>query len=161
MKNVVSFAVVIGLVLAGGCGKSDKDKAAGGGGGGGGGGGKGAKPYQLKIGPTVDLPSDVDTSSESMLTGPSIGAMTIDEASTKQTLDEAKADADMYSPKNVKGEALPDGWVLTFDNSGEMGASFFLQVQRDIGGKTFKCSTTQPNGERINAVLAVCKSLRN
>lgn len=153
MIKHVAMALTLAITVAG-CGGKKDDK------GGGGGGGK-TKAYKFTtLGITADLPSDVDTSSESMLTGSSIGAMSIDVKSTKQTLDEAKAEAQDYSPQNVKGEALPDGWVLTFDNKGEMGASFFLQVQRDIGGKTYNCSTTQPNGDRIGAVLAVCKSLR-
>ena len=157
MIKHVAVALTLAMTVAACGGKKSDDK---GGGGGGGGGGK-TKPYKFaKLGVTADLPSDVDTSMESMLTGPSIGAMSVDEASTKRTLDEAKQEAQDYSPQNVKGEALPDGWVLTFDNKGELGASFFLEVQRDIGGKTIKCSTTQPNNERIGAVLAVCKSLR-
>lgn len=150
MIKHVAVAMTLAITVAA-CGGKKDDK--------GGGGGK-TKAYKFTtLGITADLPKDVDTSSESMLTGASIGAMSIEER-PKQTLDEAKAGAQDYSPQNVKGEALPDGWVLTFDNKGEMGASFFLQVQRDIGGKTYMCSTTQPNNDRIGAVLSVCKSLR-
>lgn len=161
MTKYVAVALVAGLALTG-CGSKKKDEGAGGGAAAGGGGAaKGTKPYKFTtLGITADLPGDVDTGSEELLMGPSIGAMTVREASTRQTLDEAKQEAQDFSPQNVKGEALPDGWVLTFDNKGEMGASYFLQVQRDIGGKTYSCTTTQPNDERIGAVLAVCKSLR-
>lgn len=161
MTKYIAFALVAGLSITG-CGKSKKDEGGGGGAKASGGAKAGkTKEYKFaKLGITADLPNDVETDGEPLLMGPSIGAMTVDEKSEKQTLDQAKEDAQMYSPQNVKGEALPDGWVLTFDNKGEMGASFFLQVQRDIGGKTISCTTTQPNGDRIGAVLAVCKSLR-
>lgn len=163
MTKYVAVALIAGLALTG-CGSKKKNEGGGGGAAGQGGGGKaagGTKPYKFAtLGITGDLPTDVDTSSEEMLVGPSIGAMGLSEASTKRTLDEAKQEAQDYSPQNVKGEALPDGWVLTYDNKGELGANFFLEVQRDIGGKTIRCSTTQPNNERIGAVLAVCKSLR-
>ena len=66
----------------------------------------------------------------------------------------------MFTPKNLKTETLPDGWVVTFDNKGSMGANFFVNVRRDIGGKSYKCSTTGSNADQEKAVLAACKSLR-
>lgn len=88
------------------------------------------------------------------------GVLTVEEAKKPQTLDEAKSDADMYSPKNLKADKLADGWTLTFDNSGSMGANYFVTVRRDIGGKTYTCSTTAPKEEQAKAVLAACKSLK-
>jgi hypothetical protein len=118
-----------------------------------------------KLGLTIDVPGDVTLGDAvmgegHMLTGEDIGAMQVEVADKPQTLDEAKSDADMYTPKNVKADKLADGWSLTFDNTGGAGANYFVEVRRDIGGKTYKCSTTQGDGGRAQAVLAACKTLK-
>jgi hypothetical protein len=95
-----------------------------------------------------------------MIQGESVGAMQVEIMKTPKSLDEEKSDADMFSPKNLKAEALPDGWVVTFDNKGSMGANFFVSVRRDIGGKSYKCSTTGSDAGQAKAVVAACKSLR-
>lgn len=134
---------------------------------GGGGSAKASKgPTKLpKLGLEIDAPGgpevgDAIMGEGHMLTGEGVGAMSIELAEKPQTLDEAKSDADMYSPKNLKAEKLADGWFVTFDNTGSMGKNFFVQVQREIGGKTYKCSTTQGEGDRAAAVLEACKTLR-
>jgi hypothetical protein len=66
----------------------------------------------------------------------------------------------MYSPKDLKADALPDGYAVTFNNTGSMGKNFFVDVQRDIAGKTYHCSTTGSDADQAQAVLAACKSLR-
>lgn len=78
---------------------------------------------------------------------------------TTVTLAEAREDADMYSPQNLADEALPDGWVLTFDNKGGMGANYFLKVYREIGGKGYLCDTTASKTSQRDRALAICKSL--
>lgn len=95
-----------------------------------------------------------------MIQGESVGAMQVEAMKTPKTLDEEKSDADMFSPKNLKAETLPDGWALTFDNKGSTGANYFVSVRRDIGGKSYKCSTTGSDPGQAKAVLAACKSLR-
>jgi len=40
--------------------------------------------------------------------------MSVEVAKAAQTLEEAKEEASMYSPKNVKTEPLADGWLMTF-----------------------------------------------
>ncbi|HEX5059251.1 MAG TPA: hypothetical protein VFV99_07820, partial [Kofleriaceae bacterium] len=95
-----------------------------------------------------------------MLQGSGIGAMQIEVAEKPKTLDDAKSDADMYSPKNLKDEKLADGWTLTFDNTGSMGKNFFVEVRRDINGKTYKCSTTTGDAKQAAGALAACKTLR-
>ena len=125
-----------------------------------------AGPTKLpKLGLSIDVPGSVEVGDAimgegHMLQGSGIGAMQIEIASKPQTLDEAKSDADMYSPKNLKAETLPDGWTLTFDNTGSAGKNFFVQVRRDIGGKTYNCSTTGSEAKQAEAVLAACKSLK-
>ncbi len=133
------------------------------------GGGKAAEskgPTKLpKLGLEVDAPGgpevgDAIMGEGHMLQGSGIGAMTVEVAEKPQTMEEAKSDADMYSPKNLKTEKLADGWLVTFDNKGSMGANYFVQVQREIGGKTYKCSTTGSDAGQAAAVVAACKSLR-
>lgn len=131
-----------------------------------------AKPAESK-GPTklpklalqIDVPGSVEVGDAimgegHMLQGAGVGAMQIELSKKAETLDEAKSDADMYSPKNLKAETLPDGWTLTFDNTGSMGKNFFVEVRRDIGGKTYSCSTTGSDEKQAQAVLAACKTLR-
>ena len=127
---------------------------------------KSAGPTKLpKLGLTIDVPGKVQVEDAimgegHMLTGAGVGAMTIEITAKAQTLEEAKSDADLYTPKNLKDEKLADGWTLTFDNTGSMGKNFFVQVRRDIGGKTYNCSTTGSDANQAAAVLAACKTLR-
>jgi len=125
-----------------------------------------AGPTKLpKLGLSIDVPGKVEVGDAimgegHMLTGSGVGAMTIEITAKPQTLDEAKSDADLYTPKNLKDEKLADGWTLTFDNTGSMGKNFFVQVRRDINGKTYNCSTTGSDANQAAAVLAACKTLR-
>jgi hypothetical protein len=125
-----------------------------------------AGPTKLpKLGLSIDVPGKVDVGDAimgegHMLQGAGVGALTVEIAAKPQTLDEAKSDAEMYSPKNLEDETLADGWALTFDNTGSMGKNFFVQVRRDIGGKTYTCSTTGSDAGQAAAVLAACKTLR-
>jgi hypothetical protein len=127
---------------------------------------KPAGPTKLpSLGLSIDVPGAVEVGKAilgegHMLTGADIGAMQIELVKTPKTLDDEKADADMFSPKDLKAEALADGWMVTFNNTGGMGANYFVTVQREIGGNTYKCSTTQGDKDRAAAVLAACKTLR-
>lgn len=125
-----------------------------------------AGPTKLpKLGLQIDVPGSVQVGDAvmgegHMLQGASIGAMQIEVADKKKSIDDAKSDADLYSPKDLKADALPDGWALTYSNTGSMGKNFFVDVQRDIDGKTYHCSTTGSDASQQQAVLAACKSLR-
>lgn len=125
-----------------------------------------AGPTKLpKLGLQIDVPGSVEVGDAvmgqgHMLQGASIGAMQIEIADKKMSIDDAKSDADMYSPKDLKADALPDGFALTYSNTGSMGKNFFVDVQRDIDGKTYHCSTTGSEESQQQAVLAACKSLR-
>lgn len=94
------------------------------------------------------------------LTSSSFGMLQISVQKTPQSIDDAKSDANMYSPKNLKADKLADGYVVTYDNTGSMGANFFVQVRRDIGGKTYACSTTTSDADKQAAAVAACKSLK-
>lgn len=137
------------------------------------GGGAAGKATEAKAGPTtlpklglsIDVPGKVEVGDAimgegHMLQGAGIGALTVEIESKPKTLEEAKSDSELYSPKNVKDEKLADGWALTFDNTGSMGKNYFVTVQRDIGGKTYTCSTTGGEASQAAAVLAACKTLR-
>ena len=127
---------------------------------------KPAGPTKLpKLGLQIDVPGEVNIGDAPMgeghmLMGSAIGAMQIEIPKKPQTLDEAKSDAGMYTPMNLKADTLPDGWAMTFDNKGGAGQNFFVDVRRDIDGKTYKCSTTGSDANQAAAVLAACKSLR-
>jgi hypothetical protein len=114
---------------------------------------------QIDVGGEASVGDGIGDNSQ-MVTGESIGAMQVELADKKQTIDDAKSDAGMFNPKNLKAEMLADGWALTYDNVGSAGANFFVTVQRDIAGKTYSCSTTASEADRAKAVLAACKSLR-
>jgi hypothetical protein len=97
-----------------------------------------------------------------MLMGGDFGALEIDPTDKKLDLDaESKEVTSLYNARNVKGEKLADGWILTFDNTGSGGDNFFVESYRDIGGKTYKCATTVPKREQAQAAVAVCKSLKS
>ena len=94
------------------------------------------------------------------LTGETIGALGVEVMKEPKALDDEKSDAGMFNPKNLKAETLPDGWLVSFDNTGSMGANYFVTVRRDIGGKSYKCYTTGSNPDQAKACVAACKSLR-
>ncbi|HEY4244601.1 MAG TPA: hypothetical protein VGM88_32530 [Kofleriaceae bacterium] len=155
MKRIAISILFTSLVITG-CSK---------GGDAGGGGSKPAAVKLAKLGVELDLPGEVSPGDglgddSIMITGSDIGAMDVDLAKTPQSVEDAKSDANMFTPKNLKVDTLPDGYAITFDNKGDMGANFFVDVQRTIGGKAYKCATTTNTAERQAAVLAACKTLR-
>lgn len=84
----------------------------------------------------------------------------VDALDKAPTLDDEKSDAEAFSPKNFNSETLADGFVVTYDNTGSMGANYFVDVVRTIGGKPYKCSTTVSKPAQQQAAIAACKSLR-
>jgi hypothetical protein len=125
-----------------------------------------AGPTKLsKLGLLIEVPCEVSVGDAvmgegHMLQGSGIGALQVEVAAQPQTLDDAKSDADMYSPKNLKTETLTDGWALTFENTGSAGTNYWVDVRRTIDGKSVKCTTTGSDAGQAAAVLAACKSLR-
>lgn len=61
--------------------------------------------------------------------------------------------------RNWKAEALPDGFAATFENEGDLGVNYFVNVRRELGGKAYWCATTVASAEEQAAALAFCKSL--
>ncbi len=154
--------VLFSISILAACGGKKDDKAPA----------SGDKPAESKGGSSqklakvgglsIDFPGDIsdEIGGDGVMIVGEDGVLTVEEAKKPQTIDEAKSDAGMYSPKNLKDEKLADGWALTFDNTGGAGANYFVTVQRVIGGKTYTCSTTSPKAEQAQAVLAACKSLK-
>ena len=66
----------------------------------------------------------------------------------------------MYTPKNLKEEKLADGWAITFDNEGGMGKNYFVNVRREIDGKSIWCETTASQEAQQTNALNFCKSLK-
>lgn len=110
-------------------------------------------PGKIEVGKAIGGPGH-------MLQGSGIGAMQIEATDKAETLAEAKEDADMYTPKNLKEETLGDGWALTFENTGGMGTNYWVKVRREIDGKSYVCTTTGSEASQAAAVLAACKTLR-
>ena len=78
-----------------------------------------------------------------------------------KTADEAKKDAESsYSSTDAKSETLADGWLLTFTNKGSAGTNYWVSSRRDIGGKSYFCSTTATTPEQQANAAAFCKSLK-
>jgi hypothetical protein len=165
------FAMVMVFALAAlGCGKSESgtssegsakpaggEKAAG-----------GASTITLdKLGGLkADVPAgakagDAMVGEGVMIQGPDL-VVTIETASETRpkTAEDAKKEADMYSPKNVYVENLADGWALTYENEGGMGKNYFVQVRRDVGGKAIWCETTASTTKQQQNALATCKSIK-
>lgn len=153
------FVALTSLATTTACSKKD----------GGGSAGKSAEasgPVKLaKLGLALDVPGESTVADGVMgdgqsVTGENVGMINIELADRPLTLDEAKSEADMFTPKNLKPEKLADGWALSFENTGGAGANYFVEVRKDIGGKTYKCTTTQGDKDRAAAVLAACKTLK-
>ena len=88
-----------------------------------------------------------------------LGGISVTLAAKPKTLDAEKHDASLFTPNELKAEPLPDGWALTFNNSGSMGANYFVTVRRDLGGKSFECGSIARTAEQGRHALAACKSL--
>lgn len=131
-------------------------------------GGGDSKPKAVKLeglGLTIDVPGEVRLDKAimgdgQMIQGSGVGAMQVEVPKEVQTLAQAKEDAGMFTPKNLKEETLADGWALTYENKGSMGANFFVDVRRQIDGKHVKCWYTGGESSQAANVLAACKSLR-
>ena len=96
-----------------------------------------------------------------MLKGPGV-SMTIGSQIDvdAKTLDEAEKNAKAYAPSEVKGERLPDGYILTYTNQGSVGANYWLVGRRLIDGTAYSCGVSSPKKEHQQSGIAICKSLK-
>lgn len=76
------------------------------------------------------------------------------------TLETARSESEMFNPTNVADETLADGWVLTYQNQGGLGANYFVTARREIGGTAYMCTTMVGSAEQQRAAVDACKSLR-
>jgi len=158
-STFVTLSLSLALSLAAGCGKGDKA---------GGSSGKPAGPTLMpKIGLSIDLPgakdeimvSDGMGEKSQMLNTVPTGGIMVDLEEAQPTVETVKSDAEMFTPKNLKDEKLADGFAVTFDNKGSMGANYFVEVHRTVDGKNVKCSGTSDSPAKAQAALAACKTI--
>ncbi len=109
--------------------------------------------------PKGSMQSDAIGGKGVMLMGAAPVSITEAGKNDPKTLEAAKKDAADFKPTNVKTEKLSDGWLLTYDNKGSMGANYFLKMRRTVGGKDYVCSATASKPEQRVAGIKVCKSL--
>jgi hypothetical protein len=95
-----------------------------------------------------------------MVQGPDLVATVEPGEKKPATPDDAKKDADMYSPENLNVEELEDGYVMTFTNKGGMGTNYWVQSRREIDGTAYFCSTTASKEEQQKNAVEFCKSLK-
>jgi hypothetical protein len=168
MSRLFTISTLVVVVLAPACSKKESgapsagkpadDKPAAG----------DDKPAPTKLphlGRQIDVPGEVTVSDAiggdgDMVQASAVGALQIEAWKTPQSLDEAKDDAKAFTPKHLQADKLADGYVLTYDNVGSMGANFFVVVRREIGGKVYKCGTTVDTAEASKAAVEACKTLR-
>ena len=155
MKLLLALPLVLTLASCGGDAAKTDAKTA-------------ASPLDL---PKVGLKGEAPAGTEAkdaigggaghMIMGPGLVAnVEVASDSRPKTADDAKKEAEMYTPKNLKDEKLADGWAITFDNEGGMGKNFFVNVRREIDGKSIWCETTASTPEQATAALNFCKSLK-
>ncbi len=96
-----------------------------------------------------------------MLKGPDV-SMTIGTLyeGDPETLEEAKKNAQSYSPTNLETEELSDGFILTYTSEGNMGTNYWLVGRRNIDGKTYTCGVKSPKKPHQQTAIAICKSLK-
>lgn len=118
------------------------------------------------VGLEADIPgSDVMVSDglgekSQMVNTVEMGGMVVEVITEAQTLEQVKSDFEMMSPVDLRTETLPDGFVVTFQNTGSMGTNHWAEVRRTIGGRSIKCSTMSDSADKATKVVAACKSLR-
>ena len=57
-------------------------------------------------------------------------------------------------------EKTADGWHLEFNNTGSMGANYFVEIVRTINGTQYDCTTTAPDTDTAAAAVKACLSLK-
>ncbi len=120
-----------------------------------------------KVGLSVELPPDSTVSdgmgdNSAMVSVPG-AALTISVAkdTDPKTVDDGKNGALLGDKgRNLKGDKIADGWIVTWENTGSMGDNYWLTMRREIGGKGYMCETMQSNEEQRQKAIALCKSLK-
>lgn len=78
-----------------------------------------------------------------------------------KTMEQGKSGAMLGDKgRGLTATAIPDGWIVTWENTGSMGDNFWLSMRREIGGKGYMCDTMQSNEAQRKAAIEICKSLK-
>lgn len=95
-----------------------------------------------------------------MLTGPGV-SMTLSPSNGMDGVDleGAKKKAAEYEATDLEGEKLPDGYILTYENMGNLGDTYWLVGRREIAGKDYSCGVRSPQETHQRSGIAICKSL--
>lgn len=96
-----------------------------------------------------------------MLTGPGVSitvgrALDVD----ARSLAAAKKNAESYAPRDVEGEALPDGYILTYESEGSTGTNYWLVGRRELTNVVYSCGVSSPKKAHQRSGVAICKSLK-
>jgi hypothetical protein len=123
---------------------------------------KGGVIDQLKLaydGPAGEV-SDMSMGGDPswMVTAPAL-VFSVDLPKEVPTLAAAVDDAKMYDPTITKQDKTADGYDLEYNNTGSMGANYFVEILRTIGGKPYLCKTTVDTAEHAASVVKACQSL--
>jgi hypothetical protein len=90
-------------------------------------------------------------------------SFTVDVSAAKgtdpKTMKDGQKASKMFNPQGMITETLPDGWALTFTNTGSAGTNYFVSIRRQIGGKGYMCESAQSTPDQQKAAVAFCKSL--
>ena len=76
------------------------------------------------------------------------------------SLDQAKQNAQSYAPQNLEGETLADGYILTYENQGSVGTTYWLVGRRKFSDAAFTCGVSSPKKAHQLSAIAICKSLK-
>ena len=95
-----------------------------------------------------------------MLTGPGVSTTISPSNGMDGTdLEVAKKNAADYEPTDITGEELPDGYILTYKNRGNMGDNYWLVGRRKVDGRAYTCGVASPREAHQRSGIAICKSL--
>jgi hypothetical protein len=156
----LSLFLALGLATSA-CGKKDAAAA------GGSGKSKVVKIDGLKL--QVDGPEDAVVDDMSMGSAPSFMVrgdglvITVGEVNSGSptTFEAALEESKIYEGSTyTKQEKTADGWHLEFNNKGSMGANYFVEIRRTLGGRPITCNTTAPTPEMAASAVKACGNLR-
>jgi len=95
-----------------------------------------------------------------MLQGPDV-SVTIgpDLDGDAANLDQAKKNAQAYSPTDLEGETLSDGYVLTYTSEADGRVNYWLVGRRRFVDTAYTCGVSSPKKAHQQTAIAICKSL--
>lgn len=115
---------------------------------------------QIALPPGSKLPPPQGSSYTIILPGSQFVDVSEADAVAPKTLDEAKREAYVYSPTNLRAEPLPDGWIIQFESDAAGGHALWTKVRRKFGDKSYECSGNAFKGDSGAPIIAACKSLK-